>query len=48
MDNYTRNWLTEASNPAVAYRTQTELLGQTADKALVVKCPKMMRRKPCD
>jgi hypothetical protein len=30
-------WLLESSNPAVAYRTQTELLDQTADKAPVVK-----------
>jgi hypothetical protein len=30
-------WLLEPSNPAVAYRTQTELLGQSADKAPVVK-----------
>jgi hypothetical protein len=31
------NWLTESSNPAAAYRTQIELLSQTADKAPVVK-----------
>jgi hypothetical protein len=30
-------WLTEDTNPAVKYRTQTELLGQTADNAPVVK-----------
>jgi hypothetical protein len=30
-------WLTEDTHPAVKYRTQTELLGQTADKAPVVK-----------
>jgi hypothetical protein len=30
-------WLTESTNPAVAYRTQTEVLGQSADKAYVVK-----------
>ncbi len=29
-------WLLEDENPAVKYRTQTELLGETADKALVV------------
>jgi hypothetical protein len=31
------SWLLEDSNPAVAYRTQRELLGQTADKVPVVK-----------
>lgn len=30
------NWLLEDSNPAVKYRTQTELLGQVGDKELVV------------
>ena len=29
-------WLTEPSNPAVAYRTRTELLGETADKRQAV------------
>ena len=29
------NWLLEDSNPAVKYRTQTELLGQDGDKELV-------------
>jgi hypothetical protein len=37
MDSNTLAWLTEDSNPAVKYRIQTELLGQSSDKAPVVK-----------
>ena len=31
------NWLLEDNNPAVKYRTQTELLGQSADRTNVIK-----------
>jgi len=30
-------WLLEDNNPAIAYRTQTEILGQTGDKKPVIK-----------
>ncbi len=29
-------WLLSGDNPAVKYRTQTELLGETADKSPVI------------
>jgi hypothetical protein len=35
-DNSTIQWLLEDENPAVKYRTQTELLGETADKSPIV------------
>ena len=35
-DNSTIQWLLENDNPAVKYRTQTEILGETADKSPVV------------
>jgi hypothetical protein len=31
------DWLLEDNNPAVKYRTQTELLGITADKTSVIE-----------
>ena len=31
MQELTKNWLLEDNNPAVKYRTQTEIMGQTAD-----------------
>ena len=36
MDNAVLQWLLEDNNPAIKYRTQTELLGETADKSPVV------------
>ena len=35
-DNAVLQWLLEDYNPAVKYRTQTELFGETADKSPVV------------
>ena len=35
-DNSVIQWLLEDSNPAVKYRTQTELLGEATDKSLVI------------
>ena len=36
MTNDVMNWLLEDGNPAVKYRSQTEILGETADKSPVV------------
>lgn len=36
MDEQTIKWLLEDDHPAVKYRTQTEILGQAADKAPVI------------
>jgi len=35
MDNVI-NWLLEDDNPAVKYRTQTEIIGQSTDKTAVI------------
>lgn len=35
MCNSTIGWLLEESNPAIKYRTQTEILGQSADASEV-------------